>query len=541
MANNEAVFYYGLQAKYDALATNLDESALYFITDSHRIYRGSTLIVETNVQFTTTQPTTSNTEPGILYVYTDSTSGKTTTVVNTGSDVITVGGGTISGDDIANGSITLDKFASDLVVTEIGENPTNTTIPTAKAVADAIKSAVDSIDLTEYDDAITGVTAEKAEDKTGTILTFTRKSGTNPIDVTIADLFLSSASYNSKTHILTLIVGTGESASPVEVNLEELLPAVISTNDVAMTSANKIVVTTNVGNFTAGQTIDLGDTGTLQEFLQKMLSEDSWPTITKPSVSLTETNNPSSSNFEYEVGSSVIPSFSSTFNAGSYGQTYNNDQVVTGITPIVWTATCTGQSSITDGTVSTPTTKTTFTGTFNPVKVVDNTNVNVSVSATYTDAVSGPKTKMGKTELDGVTSESKKILGSQGPATATKNGVIKGYRKMFYGVISSTPTPLDSASIRALTGVKVNKTIQNITAPRGTTQVIFAYPSSYSSVNPTIEYKVGDWVPFTEFVKSVVSVDGVTAGEDSVNYNVWVFTPSIALSAAETLFRFKIN
>lgn len=60
-------YKYGTQAQFDGLALK-DEDALYFLTDSQRIYKGEKKISSSDVVFSTTVPDVKNTFDGILYV-----------------------------------------------------------------------------------------------------------------------------------------------------------------------------------------------------------------------------------------------------------------------------------------------------------------------------------------------------------------------------------------------------------------------------------------------------------------------------------------
>ena len=70
--------------------------------------------------------------------------------------------------------------------------------PTSGAVVEAIDTALEG-----YKGAIVDVSASRSDDNAGTVITFTPKEG-EPKKVTIADLFLTSASYDSVDHKLTL-------------------------------------------------------------------------------------------------------------------------------------------------------------------------------------------------------------------------------------------------------------------------------------------------------------------------------------------------
>jgi len=142
------LFSYGLQQKFDALQSK-DTNTLYCITDTQRIYKGDTLLADKtnlNVTFVTAIPTADNTVEGMLYVAT--VDGKTTMWVKSGSIVIQVGGGEAT--EIADGAIQLSNFATGIISTSFTSGD-NDTLPTTKAVADAITAAVGKITSFDVD------------------------------------------------------------------------------------------------------------------------------------------------------------------------------------------------------------------------------------------------------------------------------------------------------------------------------------------------------------------------------------------------------
>lgn len=73
MADTPAVLHrYGIQAEYDNLITK-DDNSIYFISDTHRIYKGTKLIAEGNVEFVTDIPEFDVAEDNKLYIIDDGT------------------------------------------------------------------------------------------------------------------------------------------------------------------------------------------------------------------------------------------------------------------------------------------------------------------------------------------------------------------------------------------------------------------------------------------------------------------------------------
>lgn len=109
------------------------------------------------------------------------------------------------------------------------------------------------------------------------------------------------------------------------------------------------------------------------------------------------------------------------------------------------------------------------------------------------------------------------------------------YRNYFYGTISDD-SEVDSAVIRGLT--KSNAAYAageiEIIAPAGAKKVIVACISGKTGVTKVINESSMNANITENFVKSVVSVEGAN-GYKGVNYNVWVFTPSVAFAQANTL------
>lgn len=496
MAN--VIFSTGLQSQYDGLVSK-QSGTLYFITDTQRIYKGDTLISDTtklNVVFTTSKPVAGSSSENILYVST--VDGKTTLWVKSADSMVQVGGGEAT--DIADGVITFSKFAPGLVVTTLGD-PNDTTIPTSKAVSDAIAAAVGDIDLTPYDAAYVNVEAKAGEGTSGTILTFTTKSGSTK-DVTIADLFLTAANYNSGTHILTLTVGEDQT---VEVNLEELIPQSFTTQDIKLSDTIVINVPgqPGLGNFKNGTEIILDGEPTegqikvtdLQDFITKMASEDSNPQVTQPSASITLTGAGAK-----EVGTKYTPQYSANLNPGSYSDNKSGAQP-TGVTATSWAVTDTNSGSAD-----------TQTGSFSEFTVEDSTNYKVNVTVSYGDG-NIPTTYLGSPYPDGQIKAGSKSASSS---------AVTGYRNCWWGFKNeaskiSDPTAITSAEIKALGNVNRNKpTTFKPTA--NWKQMFFAVPASQASSLSI----VGTDSPLPQTVSGPVSVQvGGVDDYSPIAYNVF--------------------
>lgn len=512
---------HGLQAQYDALAggAGYDNDMLYFITDSHRIYKGSILMAEANndenVIFVTEAPEFATAKENVIYVH------------NTDEDTLMyikgkTGMKVVSGGQLKDGSISsIDMIADDILTTsaEVTANfaaDDDAHLVTAGAVAKAI-----AYELKDYaGGAFTGVTAKRVEkdeanETAGTVLEFTTASGETTSTVRISDMFLTNAAYDSTTHMLKLFVQGSE--DPVEVNLEDLVPQACSTADVQL--SEKIVATVAVGNIKKGQEIDVQD---LQSFLTSMLSSDSMPTVTQPSVTLTGTEEIKA----YEVGSVINEiAFGASFNKGGYSQTAKNNQVASGATPKKWTLKCTGQQD-----QVTESTGTSVTGTFTGLTVEDGTSISVSATCEYTAGDEVPLSYLGKTNVDGVETSTKKI--AAGSKNASK-GTITGYRNLWYGYkgasnLIADPANITVEQIKALTAAQA---LPNKITATGMQQMFFAVPKTKASslsimgANPPAPQDVVG--PF------VMKIGGVN-NHAPIDYNVWYVSNASAASGSDT-------
>ena len=463
-------------AQYNSLSPK-DANAIYFVTDRKEIYQGESLYSGNNIEFTTTVPEFATAEDNKLYVVSDD-SGNVSFYVKGTDSMVQAGGSDVSIEDL---DAVLDKDGTALTNDD-------TKIPTSGAVVEAIDAA-----LAGYSGAIVDVSADRSEDNSGTVITFTPKEG-EPKTVTIADLFLSAASYDSESHMLSLTV-TG-SEQPVQVDLGELIPQAVSTTDVAM--AANIVCTVDVGNYKKGDTIDISTTENLQKFLVGMLSQDSNPTTTQPSASITLSGAGAK-----EVGTEFTPNYSATLNVGSYSNNAEGAQP-TGVTATAWSVTDTDDNS-----------STTQSGSFEPFTVEDSTNYHVSVQVTHT-AGNVPTTFLGEPYPAGQIAAGSKSANSSS---------VTGYRMGFYGALTDKTGTVNSALIRSLSG-KSNKKVTKgqkytISVPSGASRIILAYDASIGDVaSITSAEEFGSEIK-DSFVKSNVDVEGANAFT-AISYNVYV-------------------
>lgn len=164
----------------------------------------------------------------------------------------------------------------------------------------------------------------------------------------------------------------------------------------------------------------------VKEVLSSILAKAQDPTVTPPSVSI-KLNEAGAK----EVGTSITPSYSVTFNKGKYQ--YGPD---TGITA-TYAVSDTASHTATDAT-----------GTFEAFTVGDSTNYKVSVTATHTEGAI-PKNNLGS-EVP-----AKKIAAGTKSADSS---AVTGYRNSFWGGVKSKEGTPTSAIIRGLAG---KKTVQS--------------------------------------------------------------------------------
>ena len=514
----QVLFKFGTPEAYAGLGT-YEDNALYFIQPEAGategvLYKGSVRYSpEKQVEFVAESP--ASPEEGKIYVVND---GSSITIVTRGSDGTpeTIGGGTVQ-----DGAITdIGAFDESVLVTSTGltsgQLPDNdTTIPTSGAVKDAIETAVSEITSTSLglDGAFVNVQASPApEGSTGTVLTFTPKSG-EPKTVTIADLFLSAASYSNETHILTLTVGSGSSPSTVEVNLEDLVPEAVDSTQVAMNygDVGYLTATVDVGNIKAGDKISLTDgagnvnADTVQAMFAAILSKDKNPTTTQPSASVTLTGAG-----EKEVGTQFTPSYSANLNPGSYNVEGQGTQA-TGVTATTYAITDTNSGSAD-----------TQTGSFTAFTVEDDTDYYVSATISYGDG-NIPKTFLGNNYPEG------QIKAGSKSATSSH---VKGFRNCWWGFKSASnliadPTSITSAQIKALGTSNKNK--PNSYKPTGNwQQMFFAVPATQAKSLSM----VGTDSPLPQTVQGPVSVQVGGVGDHSpIAYNVFYVSNATEQSA----------
>lgn len=451
MANaNRVLFISCTQQEYKALKSK-DSSVVYWLSDAKQIYKGEDLY-SNDVIFAETAPSFETAEDGKLYVV-----------------------------KAADGKVQLITKGATAMVPAGGEVST-------KDVEDKIAAA-----LKPYNGALVSVASKRSEDNSGTVITFTDHTG-KETPITIADLFLSAAEYDTETHHLKLTV-TGTD-TPVEVDLSELVPQAVNTSQVAI--AKNIVATVDVGNIKKGQKIDVTDTQNVQQLLEAMLSQDSNPTVTQPRAAIVLTGAGAK-----EVGSKFTPAYTVTFDPGKYSDTAEGAQA-TNVVANGYAVTDTASHEAS-----------TASGAFAEFTVEDDTNYSVSAVVTHSEGAV-PKTYLGKEYAAG-----KIAAGTK----SAKSGSVTGYRQGFYGSLSAKDAAVDSALVRGLSG-RTNKKVAKgqkytVQVPAGTLRVVVAYDASIGAIASITSAEQFNSEIKDSFTLQTVQVNDAS-GANPKAYNVYV-------------------
>lgn len=271
-----------------------------------------------------------------------------------------------------------------------------------------------------------------------------------------------------------------------------------------------MLVTKEIGyiTLTNGQGTIPSSGKNIKEVFEAMFVKEQNPTTIQPKVALTFSQAKA-----YEVGSKVIPSYSATFNAGSY--TYGP---ATGVTVTTWEVTDT------DGNTSAS-----ASGTFPEITVADGTNYKITAKATHTEGAVPVTNKKTPYEAGKIAAGSK----------STTSSAVTGYRSFFYGVLDTATAnaPLTSAIIRGMTNGGAYNGSKTFTLNGSATakRIVIAIPASSTRAGlKEVILTSAMNTPVTDsYVKTAnaVEVEGVN-GATAVSYNVYVYEPA-AIDAGE--------
>ena len=241
----------------------------------------------------------------------------------------------------------------------------------------------------------------------------------------------------------------------------------------------------------------------IKQVFDMILAQAKNPEVKQPSVSISLTGAGAK-----EVGSEFTPSYTVSFNKGSYQ--YGPDTGITATYEVSDTKSHTA---------------TTGTGSFAKFIVDDGINYKVSVVATHT-AGADPKNNLGATE--GVAG---KI--AAGTKNATSNAVT-GYRNSFWGGVNSKEGTPTSAIIRGLAGKKNGTIAAGQTGDAqesiGDMRVIIAVPAP-RTINSIKDVNGLNAEAFSAFTHITVDVEGAN-GYEAKSYNVYYKDNAVACDKA---------
>lgn len=252
----------------------------------------------------------------------------------------------------------------------------------------------------------------------------------------------------------------------------------------------------------------------LKQVLDMILAARMLPGYTAPSITISCPEAKS-----YEVGTSVTPTYTTTFDKGEYDYAPFKE---TGVTATNWTVTFDGVTLHESS------------GSFDTVTLTDGYSKRIGAYATHTAGVA-PEDNLGNVVTD--TSELTTCQIQEGNTSTKYSSYISSFRYMFYGS-NITPIDLTSEKIRALEKRQASKANFEMSITEGANQVVIAVPASYTlgkvadkaAFGTDILEKFGD--PLT------ISVAGASEGYDT-NYKVYVYSPSTALGANTYTISFK--
>jgi hypothetical protein len=283
----------------------------------------------------------------------------------------------------------------------------------------------------------------------------------------------------------------------------------------------------NVGNYNKGATIAAGTS--LEALLSGMLQQELEPTANIPTASI------SVSGGNGEVGTSyTLPTATLKIDSvGSY--TYGPD---TGITFAI------GDVELKQGSNSKKNDAVMALNSTIKLQATDTATLytDTAKSYTFTATASHSAGAVPVTNLGNAYADAQIEAGSI--TVADKTATFSGWRRIFGG--GTTAADINSANIRALAQLK--KTSDSVpttsggkgivfNAAKGSTKVVFAYPSSWTSKTPKFEIFTMAWGATEGFEKSTVNVADARGGENGLKeYTVYTYTPATPLAAENTQY-----
>ena len=303
-----------------------------------------------------------------------------------------------------------------------------------------------------------------------------------------------------------------------------------------------LVLTQSFGKYTTSTSTPnrtIESTGmSIYDLIMDAYSEKKNPTKTAPKVSSFNVTGNGASLTSFEVGTTVTPQWTSTFNEGSY--TYKSSISNTTITPVSGTGvTATAweikQGDAVIGTVEDGTAASSFV-------IGDGNNTAVSGTVSYSVTADYSNGNYALTNLNTIPESEVRITAG---TTAAASDTLTYVRKMFGA--GTAETTVDSAVIRDMKSATASAVGSSapfeFKAVAGDTKVVFAYPKVLTTKTPKFEIFTMAWGETSGFVSSEVEVaDARGTNEDgtlnnAMTYTVWTYTPAGAFAAAETKYR----
>lgn len=260
-----------------------------------------------------------------------------------------------------------------------------------------------------------------------------------------------------------------------------------------------------VGNYKVNTTLSAKGKS-LTDVMSSILTKELEGKITNPSCSITLNEAD-----DYEVGTVITPTFTTTFNKGSYSYGPSD----TGVTATSYKATFNDEVVAGES------------GQFKDYMVVDGTNINAVLVVDYSDGVLA-KTNLGN---DGTN----KILAG---SCSKDSSSIRGYRNIFYGVRTTDDT-LDSNVVRSLGGVvrsDITTTISIDSVGEDPNNIVVCCPTNKSITK--VEMPSSLYADVTSFFERIdsVSVTGAN-GNEPMDYVVYKYKPaSIATNSTFIIY-----
>lgn len=299
-------------------------------------------------------------------------------------------------------------------------------------------------------------------------------------------------------------VKTDDMTTPIGVDANgKLWVHVEAGGTIDIISADKVmfdgdmVFTEQFGKYepTGGKVTIPSNGKSLKGLLLDAYSEDKNPVITQPTVGITSTTAKA-----YEVGTTVTPAYSGTFNAGTYEYGPNP----TGVTVTEWDV----SNNVTSET------KDTQTGSFAQYSVADGANYRITVKAVYSDGEIPLTALSAEYETGQITASSK----------TAQSAAITGYRNSFYGTLADKSTEVTNAVVRGLRQ-KSGKALANgntftVNIPVGAESAIIAYPATLRDLTSIKDVNGLNADITSAFTKSTMDITG-TNDYSAISYKVY--------------------